>query len=75
MNEKTPQIPVDVSDIQWLTPEEAGARIPGGLGAAAMRKWARNGKLPGAIQLPNKHWLIPSQTIDEILANTYKNEN
>ena len=51
----------------WLTPEEFGEVIPGGLGAAAVRKWARAGKIPGAIQLPSGRWRIPESAVDAIL--------
>lgn len=51
----------------WLTPDEFGAAIPGGLGAAAVRKWARQGKIPGAIRLPNGRWKIPEAAVRELL--------
>ena len=51
----------------WLTPEEFGEAIPGGLGAAAVRKWARQGRIPGAIQLPNGRWQIPDTALDALM--------
>lgn len=56
----------EANENEWLTPAEAGMKLPRRLGAAAVRKWARNGKLPGAIQLPSGRWLIPESAISEI---------
>lgn len=55
-------------DSSWLSPDEAGARIPGGLGGAAIRVWCRDGKLPGAIRLPSGRWRIPVSAVEAIIA-------
>lgn len=53
--------------VVWLDPGDAGKLIPGGVGAAAIRKWCREGKLPGAIRLPSGRWKIPMSAIDALL--------
>lgn len=55
------------AETDWLSPDEFGDRIPGGLGGAAVRKWARAGKIPGALQLPNGRWQIPADAVNAIL--------
>lgn len=52
---------------EWYSPREAGQLIPGGLGAAGMRKWCREGQVPGARQLPSGRWLIPRSGIEKLL--------
>ncbi|WP_151550477.1 MULTISPECIES: helix-turn-helix domain-containing protein [unclassified Corynebacterium] len=51
----------------WLDPSEVGRVIPGGISPAAVRKWCREGKIPGVIQLPNGRWRIPRSAIEEVL--------
>lgn len=60
------------NDGEWLTPEEFGERIPGGLGSAAVRKWAREGKIPGSLQLPNGRWQLPAEAIVSITSRSKK---
>ena len=50
-----------------VDPGDAGKLIPGDVGAAAIRKWCREGKLPGAIRLPSGRWKIPMSAIDALL--------
>lgn len=52
----------------WLTPTEAGRRIPGNPTGMTVRKWSRNGLLPGAIQLPSGRWKIPLSAIEAMMA-------
>lgn len=51
---------------EWFSPEEASHLIPGSPVPATVRKWARNGKLPGAVRLPGGRWQIPVEAIDAI---------
>lgn len=55
-------------NVTWLSPDQVGARIPGGLGGAAVRGWCRKGLLPGAVRLPNGHWRIPVSAVEAIIA-------
>ena len=57
----------DQNDGVWLDPASAGKLVPGGLGAAAIRKWCREGKIPGSIQLPSGRWKIPASAIEQMI--------
>lgn len=50
-----------------LTPEEFGARLPWKPIAATVRKWARMGRLPGAIRTPGGRWMIPLSAVEFVL--------
>ncbi|WP_313286586.1 helix-turn-helix domain-containing protein [Corynebacterium vitaeruminis] len=59
-------------EMEWVSPAEAAALIPGSPKPATIRKWLRAGKLKGAIQLPGGHWQIPVSAIQEILGGSYE---
>jgi hypothetical protein len=51
---------------EYLTPPEVAAVLPGAT-AVSVRRWAENGQLPGAIQLPSGRWQIPWSAVVSIL--------
>lgn len=50
----------------YLSPAEAARVIPGA-STLAVRRWAADGKLSGAIQLPSGRWQIPWSAVVGIL--------
>ena len=51
----------------WLSPDEFADLMPGEPKTATVRKWCRQGKLPGAIQMPGGRWQIPQSAVAVIL--------
>ena len=52
----------------WFSPAEAGSQVPGGATGVTIRKWCRQGRVPGAIQLPSGRWKIPLSAIEAMMA-------
>lgn len=58
---------IDRDKETWLSPDEFANLMPGDPKTATVRKWCRQGKLPGAIQMPGGRWQIPKSTVDVVL--------
>lgn len=52
---------------KWLTPGQASMLIPGNPSSVTVRKWCRQGSIPGAIQMPSGRWKIPTSALELML--------
>lgn len=51
---------------RWLSPREAGERLPGNLAPQTVRDWCSKGWVPGAVRLPNGRWQIPESSVEKL---------
>lgn len=56
----------DREERNWLTPAEAGERVPGGVSDTTIRSWCHADRIPGAIQTPTGRWKIPASAIEDL---------
>ena len=51
-----------------LTVDEAAEALGGVYSAAAIRKWARDRKIPASQAIPRGKWLIPASWVEQMRA-------
>lgn len=58
--------PSAISNAAFLRPDEAARRV--GVGVGTMRRWIREGRVPGTRRGPGGRLRIPTSSVDELFA-------
>lgn len=58
--------PDDMTE-NYLTPREAGERLPGTPAAQTMREWCARGLIRRVKRTPTGRWQIPESSLDELI--------